>query len=67
MFGGGWYFGLRGQKLNYAVGLIAGGDFFLFGYDQGVMGGLLTLPSFVATFPQINTIVNPSNNHVTTI
>jgi hypothetical protein len=27
----------------------------LFGYDQGVMGGLLTLNSFVATFPQIDT------------
>lgn len=27
----------------------------LFGYDQGVMGGLLTLNSFVTTFPQIDT------------
>lgn len=27
----------------------------LFGYDQGVMGGLLTLNSFVKTFPQIDT------------
>nr|POF01305.1 sugar transporter stl1 [Quercus suber] len=26
-----------------------------FGYDQGVMGGLLTLPSFIAVFPQIDT------------
>jgi MFS family permease len=26
----------------------------LFGYDQGVMGGLLTLPSFVKTFPEID-------------
>ncbi|KAL8278128.1 hypothetical protein RQP46_009452 [Phenoliferia psychrophenolica] len=30
--------------------------FLLFGYDQGVMGGLLTLPSFVDTFPRIDTI-----------
>ena len=27
----------------------------LFGYDQGVMGGLLTLSSFVKTFPEIDT------------
>lgn len=27
----------------------------LFGYDQGVMGGLLTLASFVKTFPEIDT------------
>jgi len=39
----------------------------LFGYDQGVMGGLLTLPSFVKTFPEINTIADPTNNYVTTI
>lgn len=49
------FFGLRGQALNIAVGVIAGLDFFLFGYDQGVMGGLLTLGSFTAVFPEINT------------
>lgn len=27
MFGNGKYFGLRGKKLNYAVGIIAGIDF----------------------------------------
>jgi len=27
MFGGGRYFGLRGRRLNYAIGLIAGVDF----------------------------------------
>ncbi|KAI9893929.1 MAG: hypothetical protein M1814_005482 [Vezdaea aestivalis] len=56
MFGKGRtrYFGLRGTRLNYAIGILAGLDFLLFGYDQGVMGGLLTLPSFVNTFPEIN-------------
>lgn len=49
------YFGLRGTPLNIAIGTIAGLDFLLFGYDQGVMGGLLTLNSFVKTFPAINT------------
>ena len=28
------YFGLRGKSLNYAVGLIAGCDFLLFGYGK---------------------------------
>lgn len=47
MFGKGRYFGLVGTKLNVAIGVLAGLDFLLFGYDQGVMGGLLDLPSFV--------------------
>ncbi|KAL9112284.1 MAG: hypothetical protein Q9227_003402 [Pyrenula ochraceoflavens] len=57
MFGRGAknYFGLRGVKLQIAVGVIAGLDFLLFGYDQGVMGGLLTLPYFTQTFPEIDT------------
>ncbi|PHH67118.1 hypothetical protein CDD81_4513 [Ophiocordyceps australis] len=50
----GRYFGLRGQLLNWAVGAIAGCDFLLFGYDQGVMGGILTLPVFLNQFPDIN-------------
>lgn len=53
MFGG-RFFGLRGSKLNFAISFIAGLDFFLFGYDQGVMGGLLTLGSFTRTFPEID-------------
>jgi hypothetical protein len=28
------YFGLRGKALNYAVGIIAGCDFLLFGYGK---------------------------------
>ncbi|KAF7526490.1 hypothetical protein G7054_g10766 [Neopestalotiopsis clavispora] len=48
------YFGLRGKALNYAVGIIAGCDFLLFGYDQGVMGGILTMTQFLSVFPDIN-------------
>ncbi|KAG9513568.1 general substrate transporter, partial [Aureobasidium melanogenum] len=48
------YYGLTGTNLNIAVGIIAGLDFLLFGYDQGVMGGLLTLTSFNRTFPEID-------------
>ncbi|KAI5302780.1 hypothetical protein KEM56_000361 [Ascosphaera pollenicola] len=48
------YFGLRGNSLNLAISFIAGLDFFLFGYDQGVTGGLLDMPSFVKHFEPIN-------------
>jgi hypothetical protein len=64
MFGNSRYFGLTGTRLNIAIGVLAGVDFWqvpgihisqikklmvsrLFGYDQGVMGGLLDLRSFV--------------------
>ncbi|KAI0471789.1 sugar transporter family protein [Xylariaceae sp. FL0804] len=48
------FFGLRGHSLNWAIGLIAGCDFLLFGYDQGVMGGILTMDQFLNAFPSIN-------------
>ena len=56
MFGKGSknYFGFRGTKLQIAVGVLAGLDFLLFGYDQGVTGGLLTLDNFKQQFPTIN-------------
>ena len=52
------FYGLTGLRLNVAIAIIAGVDFALFGYDQGVMGGLLTLPSFTQYFPEIDT-TNP--------
>lgn len=52
---GGSYIGLRGSHLQVAIGVIAGMDFLLFGYDQGVTGGLLTLESFNSVFPTIAT------------
>lgn len=50
------FLGLSGQSLHNAVSLIAGAGFLLFGYDQGVMGSLLTLPSFYEQFPSMDTI-----------
>ncbi|KAJ7630378.1 putative MFS sugar transporter [Roridomyces roridus] len=51
------YFGLRGDALSgamiWAVILPA---YLLFGYNQSVAGGLLDLPSWVAQFPQIDTV-----------
>ncbi|KAG7908130.1 hypothetical protein KL906_003547 [Ogataea polymorpha] len=50
------YYGLRGPRLGHAVAFVAGVGFLLFGYDQGVMGSLLTLPSFIQTFPEMDTV-----------
>ena len=73
------FYGLTGTKLNIAIAVIAGTDFALFGYDQGmsrvsndriafvndpkgVMGGLLTLQSFLKYFPQIDTVNPPQGS-----
>lgn len=56
------FLGLKGSKLNLSVSLIAGLGFLLFGYDQGVMGSLLMLPSFMQTFPDIATGNKPSGD-----
>lgn len=42
-------------------------QFTLFGYDQGVMSGLLTLPSFVARFPMTDTSGAFENRHNATL
>ncbi len=49
------FLGMRGIKLNWAIGFAASAGFLLFGYDQGVLGSLYTLPSWNAQFPEINT------------
>ncbi|KAK6902816.1 sugar transporter [Kwoniella mangroviensis CBS 10435] len=43
---------VSGKWLTYMVTFVAGTGFTLFGYDQGVLSSLLTLPSFEAQFPQ---------------
>ncbi|KAK9321280.1 general substrate transporter [Lipomyces orientalis] len=50
------YHGLRGKPLSRVMATIAGIGFFLFGYDQGVTGGLLTLDTFIDVFPEIDTV-----------
>lgn len=42
--------GLQGKKLLYFVSLFVSLGVFLFGYDQGVMSGIITGPFFVAYF-----------------
>lgn len=48
------FLGLCGNDLNLMVAFAAGVGFVLFGYDQGVMGSLLTLPAFLQKFPEMN-------------
>lgn len=48
------YFGLQGKSLHKAIATLAGVGFVLFGYDQGVMSGLLTLDTFIETFPEMD-------------
>lgn len=56
------YLGLRGEKLHKMVALSAGISFMLFGYDQGVMSSLLTLPSFLETYPEIDVVAHPDKS-----
>ncbi|KAF9890846.1 hypothetical protein FE257_005417 [Aspergillus nanangensis] len=46
---------LVGLPLTWAITATAGSGFLLFGYDQGVMAGLLTGDAFTKTFPEIDT------------
>ncbi|KAF5137585.1 Sugar transporter STL1 [Metarhizium anisopliae] len=51
------HLGLRGSSLSRAIiWLVVCPAFFCYGYNLSVAGGLLTLDSFVKTFPQLDTI-----------
>ncbi|KAK0618975.1 general substrate transporter [Immersiella caudata] len=43
-----------GRKLDHLIAFICGCVFLVFGYNQGVMSGILTMPSFLETFPLID-------------
>lgn len=49
------FLGTKGQTLGRLITVICGVGFLLFGYDQGVMGSLLTLKPFNETYTQIDT------------
>ncbi|PVH99967.1 general substrate transporter [Periconia macrospinosa] len=42
---------LSGKRLNFYIGFIASNGFLMFGYDQGVLSALITLPSWQRVFP----------------
>jgi len=52
---------LRGRRLVWAITLSSASCYLLFGYDQGVLGGLVTQPSF------LDAIGNPSAGYLGTI
>jgi MFS family permease len=52
---------LEGKTLNTSIAFIAGTAFLMFGYDQGVLSGLLTLNSFQRDIP-LMTPRNPAND-----
>lgn len=53
------FLGFKGRKLNTAITVMCGVGFLLFGYDQGVMGMLLTLEPFNNTYKDINLTLHP--------
>lgn len=56
------YLGMSGVSLNLMIAFAAGVGFVLFGYDQGVMGSLLTLKQFGYQFPSIYTPLDGANS-----
>lgn len=46
------YMTLTGRPLSLMVSVIATSGFLLFGYDQGVMSGIISAPAFNKQFPQ---------------
>lgn len=47
------YLGLRGRALSIVLSIVGATAFALQGYDQAVMNGLVTLPTFLQVFPQM--------------
>ncbi|OJJ30822.1 hypothetical protein ASPWEDRAFT_120051 [Aspergillus wentii DTO 134E9] len=52
---------LEGQSLQIAIAVSADSAYLLFGYDQGVLGGLVSYPGFLSA------IGNPSSGYLGTI
>ncbi|TGO48923.1 hypothetical protein BOTNAR_0453g00050 [Botryotinia narcissicola] len=51
------FFGLRGQALHRAmIWAVIMPAYILFGYNNAVAGGLLSLPAWIETFPELNTL-----------
>ncbi|QIW99834.1 hypothetical protein AMS68_005352 [Peltaster fructicola] len=46
------FMGLTGQRLSFMVSVVATCGFLLFGYDQGVMSGIISAKPFNTIFPE---------------
>ncbi|RYP52105.1 hypothetical protein DL768_002655 [Monosporascus sp. mg162] len=46
------FMGLSGRPLSMTVSAVATTGFLLFGYDQGVMSGIISAPAFADMFPE---------------
>lgn len=58
---------LKGRRLQYALAMTGAVAFILQGYDQALMDGFLTLPSFVKQFPSIKTNTQDSAQRNSTL
>lgn len=47
------FYGTSGRTLQWLVTAVATTDFLLFGYDQGVMSGIISAEAFVTAFPEV--------------
>ena len=47
------YWGATGKKLGRLITILATTDFLLFGYDQGVMSGIISADAFTSDFPEV--------------
>jgi len=47
------FWGTSGRNLQWLVTAVATTDFLLFGYDQGVMSGIISSEAFVTDFPEV--------------
>lgn len=48
------YWGTSGRPLQMMISAVAITDFLLFGYDQGVMAGIISSEAFVTDFPEVD-------------
>lgn len=48
------YWSKSGNTLQKYITALATTDFLLFGYDQGVMAGIISSPAFVSDFPEVD-------------
>ncbi|RAL10232.1 glucose-inactivated glycerol proton symporter STL1 [Aspergillus homomorphus CBS 101889] len=59
--------GLRGRKLRLAITIVSVLGFSLFGYDQGLMSGIISGDQFTAEFPALATGDGKDNDHVSVL